>query len=113
MTGLVGVAAVIGCASIGGIVRWRATAINTTLPVGTFLVNVIASFLLGYLNTLEGPVGVAIRIGLLGALSTWSTLAAEVTKMWRDGRRNESLAYLSATVGVGIAAAAVGLAWAP
>jgi len=76
------------------------------LPTGTLAVNLVACFGLGLATGIDGTVGTAIRIGLFGALSTWSSLAFEIGAMLR--RRD--LALACSTLGVSIGGG-VGLAW--
>lgn len=89
-----------------GLIGFR---LNGRLPSGTFLANTTACFLLGLASQWDGVTGTAVRIGLLGSLSTWSSLAFEVSTMWRIGRRAEAAAYLTLTVVLGVGLAWVGL----
>ncbi|HEX4904039.1 MAG TPA: CrcB family protein [Acidimicrobiales bacterium] len=91
-------------------------AIDTrTFPWATLLINVTGSFALGLLLTwgatrLSHDVGSALAIGFLGAYTTYSTFAVDVTILGDDGRVTAAGLYLAATVVLGIAAAAVGVA---
>lgn len=78
-------------------------------PWGTFSANIAAAFLLGTVHGRFGDVGTAVGVGLLGALSTWSTLALEIMDRIRSGRWNTAAAYLTTSVVVGVAAAWLGL----
>jgi CrcB protein len=79
------------------------------LPLGTITVNVAAALLLGLLHGVDGLLATGLRIGLLGALSTWSTVAHEVTTVWRAGDRRTAVVAVVANVGLGVAAAWLGL----
>ncbi len=97
-------------AGAGAAVRFSlAVRLNRRLPIGTFVANLAAAFALGVLAPLDNDLDPLVRIGLLGALSTWSTLALEVSEMLRRNEQAEALVYLSATVVSGIGAAWLGL----
>ena len=53
-----------------------------------------------------------IGIGFCGGLTTFSTLAVEVAELMRDGQAATGVAYLAASVVLGIAAVLVGAAGA-
>jgi len=90
----------------------RAVATNR-LPalVGTLAVNLGAAFLLGLSAQWDGVAAIAVRVGLLGALSTWSTLAHQVADLLRRGRRGPAAIYLGSTLTGGVLLAWLGLAF--
>ena len=94
--------------AVGAILRALA---GHRLPAlaGTALVNLCAAFLLGLTSTWEGVSGTAVRVGLLGALSTWSTLAHELAELDRTGQRGRAVAYLAFTLVAGVGVAWIGL----
>ena len=86
-----------------------------TFPWATLLINVTGSFALGVLLTwgaahLSHDLGSALSIGFLGAYTTYSTFAVDVTLLGDDGRLRAAALYLAATVVLGIAAAVAGVA---
>lgn len=86
-----------------------------TFPWATLLINITGSFALGLLLTwgatrLSHDVGSALAIGFLGAYTTYSTFAVDVTILGDDGRVTAAGIYLAATVVLGIVAAAAGVA---
>lgn len=86
-----------------------------TFPWATLLINITGSFALGLLLTwgatrLSHDIGSALAIGFLGAYTTYSTFAVDVTILGDDGRVTAAGLYLAATVVLGIAAAAIGVA---
>lgn len=83
--------------------------LNRRLPTGTFIANLVACLFLGLVSEWDGATGTAVRVGLLGSLSTWSSFAFEVSMMWRVGRRADAFAYLTITVVLGVGSAWLGL----
>ena len=94
--------------ALGAVLR---AVVAERLPplAATASVNVAAAFLLGVAATFDGVLGAGIRIGLLGALSTWSTLANQLAELGRERRWVEAAAYLAATLIAGVTAAWIGL----
>lgn len=88
----------------------RAVVTHRLSPlVGTAVVNVAASLLLGLTAGRGGVVGVGFHIGLLGALSTWSTLAYQLADLVRTGRVHRAAVYFVVTMIAGVGAAWAGL----
>ena len=86
-----------------------------TFPWATLLINVTGSFALGLLvawgaTRLSGDVASALGVGFLGAYTTYSTFAVDVTLLGDDGRVPAAAVYLAATVTLGVAAAVAGVA---
>ena len=85
------------------------------LPLGTFVVNLVASFVLGVVAGASGvssSVAALVGTGFCGALSTWSTFAFEVVSLTRASERATAGAYLAVSLvgGIGLAAAGYALA---
>jgi CrcB protein len=93
-----------------GIRRYR----DTTFPWGTLAVNVGASLLLGGLvgagANLPGAVTALVGTGFCGSLSTYSTFGYENQQLVIRRARATAIAYLTISVVVGLAVAALG--WA-
>jgi CrcB protein len=99
--------------------RWH----PSTLPWGTFAINVTGSFALGLLTGLGlhhgwSPDAVSILgTGLLGGYTTWSTYIWESVAIavgadsgpGADGAAGAALLNLAGSIAVGVAAAAAGL----
>lgn len=103
-------AALAGAAAVGAVLRFLAgRALNDEFPYGTLLVNLVASFALGLIASLDDPIPVVVGIGGLGALSTWSTAANEAAVMARNDEAAVGVGYLSLSVSVGILMAWIGL----
>lgn len=67
----------------------------------TFIVNVVGSFLLGWLMAAELKLSPSLRLGLsfglLGALTTFSTFSLENAKLLQEGKVSSALTYVLAT----------------
>lgn len=103
---------VLPAAALGGLIRWRlALHLNADgmVPVGTLMANLIASFAVGALSGLDNSSDLVVRVGLFGALSTWSTLANEVVELDRASGRRMAASYLAVTLAGGVALAWAGL----
>ena len=74
-------------------------------PVATMALNTAASFLLGVFIDQS----VVITAGLLGALSTWSTLAYELVTLGRQRSLGHAAAAASVSLVAGVGAAWLGL----
>lgn len=106
--------------AIGGGLRW---AVNHLLPPGdagfpwaTFAENVTGAFVLGFVvvwitGLLPGTRRLRpfLATGLLGGYTTFSAYAEEVRALLGTGHGSTALAYLSATLVVGLAASAFGI----
>ncbi len=87
---------------------------GTTFPLGTFLVNLAGSFVLGMLVSRVWPVApewlrAGLGPGLLGSFTTFSALAVSAVELTASGVAASAVVYVVASVIGGIAAAALGL----
>jgi fluoride exporter len=88
------------------------------LPVGTLVVNVSGSLVLGILTGLSlyhglGSHDLAVAgVGLCGGYTTWSTASWETIHLRHTGHRVEAVVYTAGSLIVCIAAAAAGVALA-
>ena len=85
---------------------------GATPPVGTLVVNVVGSFVVGLLvgAGVGGAPLALVGIGFCGALTTFSTLALELWDAMADDRRVEATAVVALSLTLGIGAAWLG--WA-
>lgn len=93
----------------GAIIRGRKDA----FPLGILVVNIVGSFLLGLLTGVPqvSPAWLAIiGTGVLGGLTTFSTVAVETVLLAQRRRRDWAWVNLLGTFLVCLVAAAVGLA---
>lgn len=85
-------------------------------PVGTLVVNVIGSFLLGvFARWLSAPSfdpawRIALTVGFCGGFTTFSTFSAELVSMAQEGRMMRAAAYVLASLLLGVSATLLGLA---
>ncbi len=94
---------------------------NRLIALGTLVANVTACLVLGAASGwLEAghwqgeeiwndPAAIALQIGLLGSLSTWSSLANDIATHIRAKQTSEALISLGLNLVLGIGAAWIGL----
>ena len=113
---LVGVAGGLGAATrfvVDGLVRSRA---RTALPVGTIIINVTGSFLLGLLagavivHAAPAELQAIAGTGFLGGYTTFSTASFETVRLIQSRRTGLALLNGIGTAVAAVAAAAAGLA---
>ncbi len=100
---------VIGGASGAGL-RWWLTRTDEAVPWRMMALNVAASAVAAALVDLDGQWRWLLNVGVLGALSTWSSLAVAGAELGRKGEVSTALAVVVGTAAASIAAAAVVLA---
>jgi len=86
-------------------------------PVGTLVINVTGSFLLGLLvgwaqqhGPGAEPARAVLGTGFLGGYTTFSTASVELVRLTRAGRRAAALGLACGMLGFSVAAAAAGVA---
>jgi CrcB protein len=84
---------------------------ESAFPWGTLTVNVVGSFLLGFLTGLPAShaVSVLLGTGFCGALTTYSTFSYETMRLTRSGLRLHALANVVVSLLAGLGAAFVGV----
>lgn len=85
-------------------------------PLGTFIVNVLGSFLFGLIYSVAGrklnissETRIIILAGFMGAFTTFSTLAFETAKMLKSSQWMLAFGNISAHTLLGIAALILGV----
>lgn len=116
-------AVVLGAISVGGVAgalaRYGiAVAVPhapTGFPVGTLIINVTGSLLIGALMVLLGQlddphplVRPFVGVGFLGGFTTFSTYAVDIQQLIVGSEPVVALVYLASTLVLGLAAVAVG-----
>lgn len=82
------------------------------LPLGTLVVNVSGSFLLGLLWDVAPPALTVLGVGGIGAFTTFSGFARDAMALTQFRKLGLAFFYACASCGGGITAAAVGMALA-
>ncbi|MBM7584113.1 CrcB protein [Bacillus pakistanensis] len=100
---------------IGAILRYGVgifikKRIHSTFPIATFLVNVLGSFLLGYMigSRIGGNTLALLGTGFLGSFTTFSTFKLESIKLINQKQLRTFFCYLFTTYIFGILLAFIG-----
>ncbi len=104
--------AFVAAAAVGAVARYGVGLIlNRVFPWGTLVVNLVASLVMGLATGADWgrATTLVVGTGMLGALSTWSTVANEAAVMARSNEGRMALAYLALTVLSGVVMAWIGL----
>ena len=112
---LIAVGGALGTLARYGLARAFPVAAGT-FPTTTLAINVAGAFLLAVLletltrrGTPDHWLRLLVGVGVLGAFTTFSTFAAELALLWRDGDELLAVAYAVGSVAGGCAAVMVGL----
>lgn len=96
---------------------WAAQRWGVAFPWGTLGVNLAGCFLIGALATLadeQGRIGPDLRVflivGVLGGFTTFSSFSLETLRLAGRNEPVRAVAYALVSVGVGLAAALLGIA---
>ncbi len=121
MTGLLAVGA---GGFLGAIARWGVSLLvarywTRDFPLGTLLINVTGSFVLGLFSTLAAErlslapgLRLFVATGFVGAYTTFSTFEYETERLVESGATAWALLYVTASVAAGFAAVRLGVALA-
>jgi len=114
-----------GAAAVGAMLRYGTDQMvaarvlaprGLVFPLGTFVVNIVGSALLGAVAGLVANTGVdpqwrtVLGVGLAGGLTTFSTWTYETVRLLEDGSLPEAAANIGVSLAVGLAAASAGYA---
>lgn len=89
--------------------RWNA---HEGMAWGMLGVNVLGSFVLGFLHQAGQPVITVVGVGGLGAFTTFSSFARDTVALAHARKITMCALYVGATLSAGVGAAAVGVALA-
>jgi fluoride exporter len=96
---------------------WALTALGTSFPWGTLAVNVLGSFLLGFLmqvglttSLITPTLRLTLATGVLGGFTTYSTFNYETVRYMQEGSWPLAFGNIAATVLGCVAAGFAGLA---
>lgn len=98
-----------------GLSGWVQGLMNTTFPLGTLVVNVVGSFLLGFaLYLLESTAPTTevrsfVTIGFLGAFTTFSTFSYEAVVLLQGGEWTRGGLYVGGSLVLGLMGILMGL----
>jgi CrcB protein len=114
---LVGVGGFIGANARFVVARLVGALFETRFPLGTFVINVSGSFLLGVLGTLVAEkvvpnsesMRLALGVGFLGAFTTFSTFEFETHALFDDGSWLTATTNIFASLFVGLLAVRAGI----
>lgn len=101
--------------ALGGMLRYLSVVLlpareSGRLSPGLIVVNVVGSFVLGFSVGWASAAGyLLIATGLCGSLTTFSTLAVEVMRVWQSGHQAAAIGQAAVTVLGGFAAGGIGL----
>jgi CrcB protein len=85
-------------------------------PIGTLLVNVLGSFLIGFFARWLSAPGldpvwrIALTVGFCGGFTTFSTFSAELITLANEGRVMRAAVYVIVSVTLAVLATLLGLA---
>ena len=114
---LVGIGGFIGALARFLVARWVGVLIETRFPLGTFVINISGSFLLGVIGTMvaqkvfanSDAVRLALGVGFLGAYTTFSTFEFETHALFDDGEWLTATTNMFASLFVGLLAVRAGI----
>jgi CrcB protein len=114
---LVGLGGFIGANTRFVVARLAGALFETRFPLGTFVINVSGSFLLGVLGTLVAQkvmpnsesMRLALGVGFLGAFTTFSTFEFETHALFDDGSWLTATTNMFASLLVGLLAVGAGI----
>ena len=108
--------------ALGSVLRFAAVGyltplLNYRFPFGTFVVNIVGSFLIGVAyvllvekTTLPTEWRMFFITGILGGFTTFSAFSLEILQLWQEGHVFNALLYASSSVILGLLMAFVGMA---
>jgi CrcB protein len=112
---VVGAGGAIGAPARYGLLRAFPVAPGS-FPTTTFVINVSGAFVLAFLleslqrrGATDHWLRLLVGVGVLGAFTTFSTMATELALLWRGGDVGIAVAYAAASIVAGVAAVFVGL----
>jgi CrcB protein len=112
----VGIAGALGALSRYGLGAFVADRYPGAFPLGTFLINVTGSFLLGFLFVLlteraglSPAWRISVTVGFLGAYTTFSTFTLETFRLIEDGALGTAALNVIGSLAVGLIAVWLGV----
>jgi CrcB protein len=112
---VVGAGGAIGALARYYVSDWMRLALGESMPWGTFTVNVLGSFALGFLLVWlqafapNDQLRQFAAIGVLGSFTTFSTFSYETVTLARAGEITRAASYAAGSIVVGIIAVVAGI----
>ena len=114
---LVGAGSFIGGNARYIIGRWAGTMVDARFPLGTFVINVVGSFILGLIAGFlssrsvahSDAIRLALGVGFCGGFTTFSTFEFETHALFEDGIWLTAVANMALSLFAGLAAVRFGL----
>lgn len=109
--------------ALGALMRYGATRFFIRyglifLPFGTLFVNLVGSFFVGlgasyfiFTEQSNSSLYSFIMIGLLGALTTFSTFAYDSFLLWQNGHKKRAYAFVFLNIFAGMGFVFIGVIW--
>ncbi|MEM9437420.1 MAG: fluoride efflux transporter CrcB [Pseudomonadota bacterium] len=92
--------------ALGSVLRAMVGA-SVGFPMGTLMVNVVGSFLIGIafaVGVADRTYGPFLMIGLFGGFTTFSTFSLDTLKLVQSGQMGPALAYIAGSVALSLVA---------
>jgi CrcB protein len=100
--------------AIGSVLRYLTTSLAGA-PLGTAVVNVLGSLVMGMLFVTlasRSALSPLLMTGVLGGFTTFSAFSLDALKLWQSGQFVQAALYIGASVGLSLLAVALGAALA-
>ena len=98
--------------AIGSVLRF-VTVSSVGAPLATLGVNVVGSFVMGFLFvglTTRSSLSPLLMAGGFGGFTTFSAFSLDALKLWQSGQGIQAAMYVVASVGLSLLAVALGAA---
>ena len=106
----------LGAVARYGLSGWVQSLLETTFPLGTLVVNILGSFLLGLLLPLfetlawSAETRTMVTMGFLGAFTTYSTFSYEAVVLLEGGEWSRVGLYIGGSLFLGLGGILAGMA---
>ena len=98
--------------AIGSALRFL-TITTVGAPLGTFIVNVAGSLVMGmFFASLSARLSPLLMTGVLGGFTTFSAFSLDALKLYESGQPTHAVIYIAGSVLLSLAAVALGAALA-
>lgn len=89
--------------------KWIGNRLGTSFPYGTFVINIVGSFLLGFTLFMGETIHLFFKVGFLGAFTTFSTFGYEAFTLMEKGQYGRMIFYIIGSVLLGLVGAYLGM----